>query len=638
MLSNFIKRLLPSARARQHRASYERASRLYAQRQYAAACELCRNIVASTPAATEAWNLYALCQLGLNDSTAAYDVLQSALALMPDDADLNMSMAVVCRGLALDARAIEHCRQALVTRANLPAAHAVLAQLLERTGDTDGAIAAYEQAILLQPELRDLRDRLFMLYHGQGRNTEAAAQIQTMISRTPDDGLRIRAAVRVPGFCDSVAEIQELRAELLNRVEALLAQGPLHVADPIRDIALTPFYLAYHGMNDRELMTAIARLIRRAYAGRSPEPGRRQRTGRIRIGFVSRHFYAHSIGRLNLGAIAHLPRDKFEVTVYALESRADPAADAIRAAADHYADCGGMTLRETEEFIARQEQDVLFFTDIGMEPRSYFLAFSRLAPVQCVTWGHPDTTGIDTLDHFISAEAIETADATHHYSENLVRLKSFFLQDYAKPAVDGAMKSPEHFGLKPGRNVYLCPQTLFKLHPDFDAAMAAILRNDGGGEIVLLEGQYRQWGERLRRRFARTMPDVAARVRFLPRMPWHDLLCLTAHADVVLDTFHFGGGNTTCEALAVGTPVVALPASYLRGRLTLGCYRRMEITDCLADTPAAFVACANRLAQDRAWRAEVQRKIGAAADTLFYQRAPITELAEFLEHAVATAR
>jgi protein O-GlcNAc transferase len=637
MLWNLLKRLSPASQARQEHGSYEQASRLYAQRQYAAASGLCQGIVAANAATAEVWNLYALCHVGLDNSAAAFDVLQTALELTPDDADLNLSMAVVCRRLKLDAQAIEHCRKALAARPNLPAAQTMLAQLLERAGDTDDAASAYEQAVALQPDLRALRERLFMFYHNQGRNAEAARQLETMLSRWPDDGLRMRAAVRVPGFPDSVAEIQELRAGLMHRIETLLAQGPLHVADPVRDIGLTPFYLAYHGMNDRELMTAIARLVRRAYPGHRPRQSRPGRAGRIRVGFVSRYFYSHSIGRLNSGTIAHLPREKFEVTVYALDSRTDPVADAIRSAADHYADCSAMTLRETEEFIAQQAQDVLFFTDIGMEPRSYFLAFSRLAPVQCMTWGHPDTTGIDTIDHFISADAIETADAAQHYSENLVRLKSFFLNDYAKPALSGAVKSAEHFGIKPGRSVYLCPQTLFKLHPDFDDAMAAILRNDSAGEIVLLEGAHRAWGEKLRSRFARTMPDVAPRVRFLSRMPWHDLLSLMAHADVVLDTFYFGGGNTTCEALAMGTPVVALPAPYLRGRLTLGCYRQMEMTECLADTPQAFVTCANRLAQDKAWRAEVRKKIAASVDTLFNQRGGIAELGDFFESALAAA-
>src|SRR3546814_8369575 len=66
--------------------------------------------------------------------------------------------------------------------------------------------------------------------------------------------------------------------------------------------------------------------------------------------------------------------------------------------------------------------DLLLYTDIGMNAFSYFLAFARLAPVQCVTWGHPDTTGIPALDYFISNDLAEPEDAESHYSERLVRL------------------------------------------------------------------------------------------------------------------------------------------------------------------------------------------------------------------------
>ncbi|HEV7822752.1 MAG TPA: tetratricopeptide repeat protein, partial [Burkholderiales bacterium] len=585
MLLDLLKRLRRAV-SRRH-GTHEEALRLYSEQKYAAAAALCKEIIAADPAATQVWNLYALCCLGLQNKTAAFDVLQSALAVNGGGADLHLSMAVVCRGLQREPAAIEHCRKALAAQPDLAAAQTMLAQLLEHAGETDDAITAYEQAALLQPELRAVHEQLFALYHNHGRNRAAAQLLATMIERWPDDGMRIRAAVRVPGFCDSTAEILEVRAGILQRVETLLAGGPLHVADPVRDIGITPFYLAYQGMNDREPMTAIARLIRRAYPGR-PQRIERKHTGRIRIGIVSRYLFSHSIGRLNRGTIANLPRDKFEVTVFALDSRSDPVADAIRGAADRYVDCSTMTLRETEECIAQQAQDVLFFTDIGMEPRSYFLAFSRLAPVQCMTWGHPDTSGIDTIDYFISANACETAEAGQHYSEKLVKLKSFFLSDYAKPAAGGDVKAPGHFGFRPRRNVYLCPQALFKLHPDFDAAMAAVLRNDAAGEIVLLEGTQRAWAERLRQRWARSMPDVAGRVRFLPRMPWRDLLGAMKHADVVLDTFHFGGGNTTYEALAMGTPVVTLPAAYLRGRFTLGCYRQMKVPDCIAGSPETF--------------------------------------------------
>jgi predicted O-linked N-acetylglucosamine transferase (SPINDLY family) len=45
---------------------------------------------------------------------------------------------------------------------------------------------------------------------------------------------------------------------------------------------------------------------------------------------------------------------------------------------------------------------------------------------------------------------------------------------------------------------------------------------------------------------------------------------LIAVSDVMLDTLHFNGMNTSLEALAVGTPVVTLPGALQRGRRTTG--------------------------------------------------------------------
>ena len=74
------------------------------------------------------------------------------------------------------------------------------------------------------------------------------------------------------------------------------------------------------------------------------------------------------------------------------------------------------------EQVAATELDVLFYADIGMDPTTYFLAFSRLAPVQCVTWGHPVTTGIPNIDDYLSSDVFEAPGAEAHYTERLIRL------------------------------------------------------------------------------------------------------------------------------------------------------------------------------------------------------------------------
>ena len=125
------------------------------------------------------------------------------------------------------------------------------------------------------------------------------------------------------------------------------------------------------------------------------------------------------------------------------------------------------------------------YPDIGMEPFTYFLAFARLAPVQCVTWGHPLTTGLDTIDWFLSGESLETEEADAHYTERLVRLRGLPTY-YRKPQVAGPAKSRAELGLPESGSLYACPQTLFKFHPEFDRLLAAILQTDRRGHLAMI--------------------------------------------------------------------------------------------------------------------------------------------------------
>ena len=151
----------------------------------------------------------------------------------------------------------------------------------------------------------------------------------------------------------------------------------------------------------------------------------------------------------------------------------DEMARAIRAASDRVVVLPP-ALDAARRAIAELELDVLFYEDIGMDAFTYFLAFARLAPVQCVSYGHPDTTGIANVDYWVSNDLFEPADAAGHYSERL-----FLLRDpgttayYYRPQLVPPAKRREEFGLPEGATLYLCPQSLFKLHPDFDAILAA---------------------------------------------------------------------------------------------------------------------------------------------------------------------
>ena len=146
------------------------------------------------------------------------------------------------------------------------------------------------------------------------------------------------------------------------------------------------------------------------------------------------------------------------------------------------------------------------------------------------------------------------------------------------------------------------------------------------GDLPLLK---RMLLERLRRR----MPEEISRVRFVPMQPFRDFLNLVKVSDVVLDTFVFGGGNSSIEAFAVGRPVVTLPSDQLRGRLTLACCRRMGIDELVAADAADYAAKAVRLGTDRGYRAAVEARIAARSGALFEDKAMVTHLTRLLVDA-----
>ena len=264
-----------------------------------------------------------------------------------------------------------------------------------------------------------------------------------------------------------------------------------------------------------------------------------------------------------------------------------------------------------------------------MEPFSYLLAFARLAKVQCVSFGHPDTTGIPAMDYYVSNDLYEPPGAFGHYSERLFQLHDLPTLAYYYPPPTPPAASRAALGLPADARLYICPQTLFKLHPDFDDLMRRILERDGAGRILLFAGRCEEWSVLLQRRFRRTMPEVADRVLFLPRQSHERFLQIVSLADVMLDTVHFTGMITSIEALSVGTPVVTLPGALQRGRATQAMYRAMGIDGMVAASAEEYANLACDIAMNPDRREALRRLIAERRHLLFEDRRAIAEFERF---------
>jgi len=490
----------------------------------------------------------------------------------------------------------------------------LLGNLHQDLANPSAALACYQKSAELQPRKSHTQRNLGVLYAAKNQPHRALHHFELAQKADPHPMNFVLGANLLPVIYDSREQVQYWRDRLTSCVNNLVESGV--TIDTTDSMIPTSFYFAYQGENDRQIMQDLSKVYRGIECCESAKASGHQPIGkRIRVGFLSSYFCNHTIGRLNLGRVQHLSRDDFEVTVVALRSHKDRCSTDFKQAADRYIEIPRQPA-QARQMIADLGLDVLVFADVGMDTLTQTLCYSRMAPIQAVTWGHPDTTGSPMMDYFISSGAAEIEGADAHYSEQLVRLANLGIC-YETPELAGPSRSREQLGLDPTRRVYLCPQTLFKFHPEFDQVLGQILQADPQGDLVVIASGTASWNDALRQRWLRTLPDAAQRVRFLPSIPRAVFLHLLATADVMLDPFPFCGGNTTYEALGVGTPVVTLPGRYLRGRLTSAMYQLMGITTPVASSPEEYVELAVRLATDPDFGREVRRSIVETRNVLF---------------------
>ena len=531
-------------------------------------------------------------------SEEAINLLKRVLTLEPEQVEATNNLGVALMDKGRYGEAAELLRS--LTENNIAGAEAFsnLGNALAKLGETARADEAYQQAFLLKP----------------------------------DPGIRVKRAMLLPIVSASTEVMDAARSEFERRVDALIADPP-QLDDPFSEVGVTTFALSYQNYLNRTLMEKVARMYRAICPALTYTAERLGKIGQgndlpVRIGFVSRFFQNHSVGRCFHGIPRFHGRDDIEITVFTFTTEADPLWRQIEKDVDktvvlpaHFGSARNQ--------IASEEIDILVYTDIGMDPLTYFLTFCRLAPLQCVLSGHPDSVGVDTIDAYISCDMQEPPDAEEHYLAPLVRLPGSPTY-YERPKLPEPMKPRGAFGLPNDAPIYFCGQTLIKIHPDMDALFRGILELDPDGELVFPEGYTPELADLLSNRFRETLGSLAARVKFLPAMSHTDYMNVLAFSNVALDTRPFGGGNTSWQAIAVGTPMVTWPGHYLRGRYTQALYRLIGVEDAIANSAEDYIARAVKFATARAFTVEFNDNVRDRADRIFCDRRHVDALYSYL--------
>ena len=609
----------------------------------------------------------------LEKAMAAY---RRALELAPKNAEVLNNLANLLHDQGNVQEAADCYQAAVALKPDYAEAHYNLGNVLKDQRRHDEAGRSYRRAIELRGDYARAHQALGNVLADLGRPEEAVASYR-QVERIRSDPLlpELNIAALCPRIVRDNQEIDDYRQALLEKLNRLSGHGR-HV--DVGELAVfgcePPFGLLFHGRDDRPIKEAYAAVFRNCFdqqvvpgippaAGTDTNPKRKRGTqptallepragvmspktdepgdgrysdGPPRIGLFVTNSHEGIFIRCMRGILENLQPGLFELVVICLPGGIEKLRRSLDVEGLHFVVVPDR-LDRAVEVIRDNRFDLLYFWEIGTDPTNYFLPFFRLAPVQCTSWGVPGTSGISQVDYYLSSDLIEAPDADAHYTEHLYRAETLLAYEYRMTLPD-APKRRSDFGLPADRNVYLCPQQLGKIHPDFDQILGGILDRDRDGLVVLVEDYYQDSAACLRRRMARAIPDEAERVVFVPRQKLPDYACLVAAADVVLDSLHYGGGITAYDAFSFDQPIVTLPTEYRRGRYALGCYRKMGIMDCVAATAEEYVEIAVRLGTDREYRESIRARIRMAAGVLFEDLESVREFERFLLSTVRQSR
>jgi protein O-GlcNAc transferase len=567
---------------------------------------------------------------------------QRALALNPQSALAHANLGNALRAQGRRADAVMHYRRAAALMPDSAGAHNNLANALMELGQTDEALAHFDRALALAPEFAPAHYNRGIALRGQSRFTEATASFERAVAVKPDFlQARLAACVaRLPILYENEPEIAARRADyaaclraLHDEVERMATPGDL--ADAVG--AHQPFYLAYQGLNDRDLQAIYGAMVCRIMAARHgpaklpapPEPGEP-----VRVAIVSGFFRQHSNWKIPIkGWLSQLDRRRFRLFGYYTADEGDAETEVAAALCERFVK-GPLALDAWRQAILADAPHVIIYPEVSMDRVSAQLAAQRLAPVQCNAWGHPDTSGFPTLDYYLSSDLMEPPDGTLHYTERLVRLPNLSIH-YEPPDAAPAAADRAALGLRPGAAVFWCAQSLPKYLPQYDQVFPRIARDAGDCQFTFIQfpGAARitaQFQERLERAFAAFGLNAADHCVFLPRLKPQEFVAAIGACDAVLDSIGWSGCNSVLESLVHDLPIVTMAGPLMRGRHAAAILTMMDVQDTVTESVDGYVAAAVRIARDAGWRSVLRAKIARNKHRLYRDSACIAALEDFL--------
>ncbi|MBF0380748.1 MAG: tetratricopeptide repeat protein [Magnetococcales bacterium] len=584
---------------------------------------------------------HALCNLGavLRDQGKldnALACLNKAVSIKPDYFDAHINLGNSLKELGQLDDAAKSLQNAITINPNSALAHCNLGVILLKQGKHDKATTSLQKAIEIQPDYAEALCNLGVAFKEQGQLNEAinyyhkATTVQPNFSeahfnlgnllssqtRLEDAAVCYNNAITInPNYAEAYSNLAAVLKSQGNINEALFCYQKAVSIKPNFQEAHSNFLLClqYSKVNSKHILdhhkmwgkNHTQHLAKCTHTLPKSDDVNKQ----LHIGFVSGDFHKHSVSYFVESIFQSLNKKKFLIHCYYNSNIEDNVTEQLQTHVDKWRNIFAKNDETVVELVRSDKIDILVDLS-GHTKNNRLLLFARKpAPIQVTYLGYPNTTGLDVMDYRITDEIADPqGEAEQFCVENLVRLKNGFLC-YSPPS-----QTPDVAPLSLKTNGYVTFvsfNNLAKISAEVVKTWAKILNEVPDSKLLIKNNSLGcpSVKNRYISLFEQESID-ASRLILLPRVEdVEDHLSTYAKGDIALDPFPYNGTTTTCEALWMGVPVIALRGERHSGRVTASILTQVGLEEHIAENVDEYIEKAVVLANDHSKLKKYRKKL-----------------------------
>lgn len=329
------------------------------------------------------------------------------------------------------------------------------------------------------------------------------------------------------------------------------------------------------------------------------EPLSHQVGGKIKIGYWSPDFRGHSVNYFFKPLILNHDKDKVETFIYHDSFISDAQTDIIKEVADHFFDVYLLNDIELIRLMRSHQLDVLVEL-AGHTSTNRLVLFkgNRFAPLQITGIGYPPTTGLSEVDAKILDPYVVGGRPEHYYTEApLILPSSFWCFDPVGLEQDEVAEFPPV--LKNGYITFACAGNISKITDEMLCCWRLIMERVPGSRLQIRSVSFQDALSMSAtvERFERAGLD-SKRVDFVHAVGGKAFFSTYNEVDIILDTYPFNGGTTTCFATYMGVPVISRVGESLVSRMGLSVMSNLGYPEWTARSAEDYVEKAVAAASD----------------------------------------